>query len=258
MKGLIGLYYNTVSNRAFEGIRLVREYFSEDGNLSGFRKMQPNNLSLDEKIMLMCLDKNKINISEDEYIARGYLSSNGDRYIFTDINITGCVGFKCGFNYVADPKNPNSFKYITVFFINRNIKPEEDEKIINLSYYIAKKYFMNYMVEFANPIHVAANHACCNNMENLLKVMSNEPVSSEQFTMQEKIFYIDFLITMIMILDVMFDFKFADFETFKSAIANSISEFSANILHAVYDYAIDTHPNSDEYLSVFKRIIDNK
>lgn len=253
MESLVNLYYNTVSNRAFEGIRLTREYFADDGNLSGFRKMQPNNLCAQEKIMLMCLDKNKINITEDEYISRGYLASNGDRYIFTNINVTGCTGLKSGFTYVADYKNPNSMKYISVFFINRNIDKDDDEKIIRLAYYIAKKYFMNCMMEFANPICIAANRVSYNS-ENLIKILSNEPVT--HITVDERIFYVDFLITMIMILDVMFDFKFNDFELFKSAITNTISDFAANALEAVYNFAIDINPEQSEYMEIFKKILN--
>lgn len=250
MRNLINLYYNAISNKAFEGIRLVREFFTEDGDMSSFRKLRSSNISLQEKVILESLTE-KMKISEEEYIHNGYLASNGDRYIFVD-NMEyvpiWCSKFQ---TVIQNPNRTNSISDISIFVISRNLLKDSDDKILYTCYRIAQWYFKLSLMDINNsPIAISAYKSGSEN------IFDNRGIYSRD----NMIFYVNYLITIIMILDVMFNFKFNDISLVTNAIFPSCQQWlSSEIFKAIFDYAIDEHPDDSDYVLIFREIFkENK
>ena len=252
MRNLINLYYNAISNKAFEGIRLIREFFAEDGDMSSFRKLRPSNISLQEKIILINGDYKvcnyKIgNLTEENYINNGYLSSNGDRYVFIDMAEEVSV-LNSSFQCVSKQINTEVIKDINVFIINKKLmKCKDDSKIIFACYRIAQVYFVKALNDINNPIAISAN-----------KYESSDIFNKKTYSLNDKIFYINYMITMIMILDVMFNFKFNDFYMFKEAVFRPKYWLNEEIFKGIFEYAIDEYPDDDDYVTIFQKIHDIK
>lgn len=251
MRNLINLYYNTISNRVFEGIRLIREFFAEDGDMSSFRKLQSSNISLQEKIILLNNDYEIYNykiakLTEEDYINNGYLSSNGDRYIFIDMAEEVTV-LNSSFQFVSKTMD-TVIKDINIFIINKKlIDCKDDSKIIHVCYRIAQVYFVNALNDINNPIAISAN-----------KYESTDIFTKKSYSLNNKIFYVNYMITVIMILDVMFNFKFNDFYLFKEAVFKPKYWLNEEVFKEIFEYAIDEYPDDTDYVEIFRKIHDIK
>ena len=251
MRNLINLYYNTISNKAFEGIRLVREFFTKDGDMSSFRKLHSSNISLQEKVILTSLDE-KLKISEEDYVHNGYLASNGDRYIFVDnLDFTSiwCTKFQ---TVTKQPNGTNFISDISIFFISRNLlKNCDDKRVIYTCYKIAQWYFKISLTDINNsPIAISAYISGSENIFDKRGIYGRD----------DKIFYVNYLITMIMILDVMFNFKFNDIPLFIESIFTSCPFWlSTEAFKGIFEYAINEQPVDSDYVLIFREIIkENK
>lgn len=244
------LFYNTISNKCFEVINVIKDYLSGN-SMTKYHKITENNLCAKERIMIMSETHEKLGISENNYIYNGYILNSSDRVIILDIEAGG-ICYSGSFPYVSDPKNPESLKYINSFIINKRILDEIDistdagnVQIFRLAYSIAKRYFINALKTENNPINIIEKRT--------YKIISTH--SKKYGITNDTIFYVDFLITMIMILDTMFDLKFADIHDVKSAFTfNDTNHVLDNCFEEIYNYSIDTNPDPEDYMKIFKKL----
>ena len=248
MKNLISLYYDSISNKTFEGIKLIREYFSEDGNLSAFRKLRPINVSLQEKIIMINSNKELLkSLNESEYIDNGYISSNGDRYIFLDLDESVTI-LNTDFQCVTKLGNSQNITTINVFLINKNLaKYEDDSKFIYACYRIAQTYFVKALADINSPIYISAKKYNCTDMFDITK-------HKKGYSLNDKIFYVNYIITLITLLDVFFDFKFSDSDMVKESIFSKKYWLNDDIFKKIFEYAINKNPEDEDYIQIFKDI----
>lgn len=250
MENVPTLFYNQISNKAFEVIGFIKDYLSNN-YMGKYRKMKESNLCSQERILLLSL-KDKIGLSENEYVYNGYILNSSDRIILVDIEKDSSI-FYGSFLYVSDPKS-NDFNYINCFIINKKILDEIDPKtdkgtiqILKLAYHIIERYFFAAIKTEDSVINRIAKRS-----NSLYKHIIN--YSAEY----DSIFYIDYLISAIMILDVMFNLKFGDIYNVKSALelAGAKNNIIDNCFEEIYNYSIDMNPDSEDYMTIFKKIFN--
>lgn len=254
MESIPSLFYNTISNKSFEVINFIKDYLSGN-NMGKYCKMTPNNLCGRERIMILS-NLFKINITEDEYVYNGYILNSSDRVILVDIE-KDKLSFSGSFIYASDPKNATTLTYINSFIINKrlldNIDIESREgniQIIKLAYNVCRRYFHITMdLEDNNPIARVSGRN--NRISSTRRIYEN---ISDNY-----VFYIDYLITMIMLLDTIFDLKFEDISIVKAAITfNGSNEIINKCFEEIYNYAIDIDPDPKDYIKIFEKALNNK
>lgn len=251
MENVPSLFYNQISNKVFEVISFIKDYLS--GNYMGkYRKMKESNLSSQERILLLSI-KDKLTLSENEYIYNGYILNNSDRIILADIEKDSSM-FYSSFLYVADPKS-NNFNYINCFILNRryldNIDPKTDEgtiQILKLACFIVERYFLDSINTEDSVINRIAKRS-----NSLYKY------SIKYDEKHDSIFYVNYLISLIMLLDAMFDLKFGDIHNTKAALklAGAKNNIVENCFEEIYNYSIDVNPDPEDYIKIFKKIFNN-
>lgn len=257
MENVPALFYNQICNKAFEVIGFVKDYLSNN-YMGKYHKMKESNLSTREKIMIN-LQLSEYGITEDSYVYNGYIMNSSDRIILTNIEKDSmCLG--SAFEYVADPKKPESLTYITSFIINKrildNINLESEDgniQILKLAYLITKRYFLDQKITEDTIINRLYKRS------NLYYTPLYNTEKEYEFITHDGLFYIDYLISAIMVLDTMFDLKFGDINSVKSAL---MYHGSNNILNTcfteIYNYAIDVNPDPDDYINIFKKFLNSK
>lgn len=257
MENVPALFYNQISNKTFEVIGFIKDYLS-DNYMGNYRKMKESNLCSHERIMIIC-EGNKLKMTESDYIYNGYIMNSSDRVILADIEKDSKI-FYGSFLYVPDPKS-SDFSYINSFILNKriidniNLKTDEGTIILlNLAYTIAKRYFLSSKRTEDSVI----NKLC--KRSNL--VIDNKIPVYENVTSDVTI-YIDYLISMIMILDTMFNLKFGDVQNVKQAIklnSNTQNQIITKCFEEIYNYAIDVNPDPEDYMNIYKKLfskVDN-
>lgn len=248
------LFYNIISNRAFEIINFIKDYLY--GNMSKYRPLTEKNLCGREKILLLSKEIKRIGITEECYINNGYILNSADRVIIADLDSKAKGScYASYFSYVSDPTKSETLKNISCYIFNKKILSEINIEtdagnimIFRIAYNIARQCFIKAMNE-NSAIEIIKN-ASRSAVITTSKVYAN--------ITDDPVFYIDFLISIIMILDTMFDLKFGDMEDIKAAISsvsrNNIIDYC---FEEIYNYAIDINPDPDDYKNIFVKLFDN-
>ena len=253
MENITVLFYNTISNKSLEMINVIKDYLSGN-NMNKYHKIRENNLCAQEKILIFS-EMSNIGITENSYIYNGYILNSSDRIIITDMKEGSGISYSGTFAYVSDPKKPESLIYLNSFCFNKqyldNIDIESDTgniKIFRLAYNIAGRYFRLSMKTEGNPI---------NNIEKRTsKIISTGGIIRREYAglTDDPKFYVDYLISMIMVLDASFDLKFSDVNDVKKAIAYNSNKILDNCFEDIYNYAIDINPDPEDYVKIFRKI----
>lgn len=247
------LFYNIILNRAFEIINFIKDYLSGN-NMSKYRPLTEKNLCGREKILLLSKEIKRIGITEESYINNGYILNSADRVIIADLDSKAKGScYTSYFSYVSDPAKSETLKNISCYIFNKKILSEIDTEtdagnimIFRIAYNIARQCFIKAM-----------------NENSAIKIIKNASRSAVRTTSKvyanitdDPVFYIDFLISIIMILDTIFDLKFGDMKDIKAAIplTNNIIDYC---FEEIYNYAIDINPDPDDYKNIFVKLFDN-
>ena len=257
MESVPALFYNIISNRAFEIINFIKDYLSGN-NMSKYRPLTEKNLCGREKILLLSKEIKRIGITEESYINNGYILNSADRVIIADLDLKAngtCYAsyFSYVAEYVSDPTKSETLKNISCYIFNKRILSEIDTEtdagnimIFRIAYNIARQCFIKAMNE--------------NSAIEIIKNTSRSAVSTTSKVYanitDDPVFYIDFLISIIMVLDTMFDLKFGDMKDVKAAIPSTNNIIDC-CFEEIYNYAIDINPDPDDYKNIFVKLFDD-
>lgn len=245
------LIYNRIGVSCINSLLLIRNYLNK--NDAGYTsKLRSKNVHPMERINLIKDDFGFLDINE--YINGGYISKNGDRFVFVNKPEWSDIIDSFSFAHISSGNQANnncSINKINCFILN-TAKLKESYEIFYACYYIIKTYFFD-------------------NIDIVSKILDNGPIKKSMFTdyyitdpcMDANIINImvDFLIAMIIIQDDVFDLKYGDYNDFVKAIRtvdkdklSKLSILNDEYFRNIYDYAINTDSEEEDYIAIYDKI----